>query len=81
MASLQLMFSYQLYRLMDVLGGEVRLLDCLQQLQNVSLFVNRAPLDIRQCRGVGYGELWQKYLLLGERLQQAQVQPKGRLAP
>ena len=66
---------------MDALGEEVSLLECRQQLQNVFLFVNRAPLDTRQCQGVGYRELWRKYPLLGERLLQAQVQPKGRLAP
>ncbi len=66
---------------MDVPGEEVSLLEYLQQLQNEFLFVNRALLDIRQCQGVGYRELWWKYPLLGERLQQAQVQPKGRLAP
>jgi hypothetical protein len=66
---------------MDALEAGVSSCEHLQQLRNVFLFVNRVQLDIRQCRGVGYGELWQKYLLLGERLQQAQVQPKGRLAP
>lgn len=73
------MFAFQRYTLKDAREARVNFGENRLLLQSEFLAVNREHVDNQLLQDVGYRKSSRKFQLLGERWQQAQVQPKGRL--